>query len=800
MTQNGHHYGGRAPESSRDLSPVPRSTGDSSPCSDIGEFLSCLIIYSPKFHHCKQTIAPFDHRGVTTDIGPQRPECEEVQHPAKWSSLGTIYRPIHHGRYSWLVARKLATHRERAEEAIRDASSTLSGSCAVQLGLATIAWYWHATSRAKDLPPRLLHPRDKSLRVPYTGVTQPYHLNGDVSLRTEKYQPAYTSLVDCLCLDIALVCRPSAHRLGKLHDEQTGKCGSHPQFVMLAPRALASSSLQRARAVILNRIDGVPCTNSENYSTCNSFLSARPPGLSATSVWRRSGHRGTYKPVANEGTGDCGGDERECTRAEGREVGGYCVLVRSERSRTFRAALRLRTAVTQGRSILQTHNSQNVGSKVRRRLRPMVHETRSGMDPRRKPATKVKKRGSDTGDTNTHAQCLIAPTRNACNCFRRDAVLCKLDLSSAELPIVLSSESNCEWSEERCETGTVRRHVRAPPPYPPVPADSWAGSRVAVWLYHFPRAAQPRASQQIKPLHWTRLSFGATVSERLACSPPTKAIRVQSPAGSLRIFACGNRAGRYDVGRRVFFGALPFPTPFHSGAAPYSPRSPTSALKTSMLRSDQISSLFSTHRRHWRHQHVLVPFTSQRLVTYSPASQGPFATDSSQSDTRLVPRASPSQSENEFAHVKVTATPFRFCILTCSEPFPFWATLKIEVLRPDEGDNRNEKAGGNGISPRKPVDEVTSSGTISTCENPGVSPPVIEPGSRKWEARSLNTTPPWPQACLEYLALATLPGEDDMFNRCVPYRCASENYLGIEKGKLLVPLADEDVLGCITYR
>ncbi|KAJ8872389.1 hypothetical protein PR048_025993 [Dryococelus australis] len=34
---------------------------------------------------------------------------------------------------------------------------------------------------------------------------------------------------------------------------------------------------------------------------------------------------------------------------------------------------------------------------------------------------------------------------------------------------------------------------------------------------------------------------GATVAERLTRSPPTKAIRVQSPAGSLRIFACGNR-------------------------------------------------------------------------------------------------------------------------------------------------------------------------------------------------------------------------------------------------------------------
>ncbi|KAJ8879247.1 hypothetical protein PR048_019853 [Dryococelus australis] len=42
----------------------------------------------------------------------------------------------------------------------------------------------------------------------------------------------------------------------------------------------------------------------------------------------------------------------------------------------------------------------------------------------------------------------------------------------------------------------------------------------------------------------TRDGEGASMVERLACSPSTKAIRAQSPAGSLRIFACGNRVGR----------------------------------------------------------------------------------------------------------------------------------------------------------------------------------------------------------------------------------------------------------------
>ncbi|KAJ8875019.1 hypothetical protein PR048_022909 [Dryococelus australis] len=87
--------------------------------------------------------------------------------------------------------------------------------------------------------------------------------------------------------------------------------------------------------------------------------------------------------------------------------------------------------------------------------------------------------------------------------------------------------------------------------------------------------------------HGSYLS-GATVTERLACSFPTKAIRAQSPAGSLRIFACGNRAGRcrWSAG---FLGDLLYSPPLHSGAASYSPESPTSALKTSMLRAAQIS-------------------------------------------------------------------------------------------------------------------------------------------------------------------------------------------------------------------
>ncbi|KAJ8874143.1 hypothetical protein PR048_024985 [Dryococelus australis] len=63
--------------------------------------------------------------------------------------------------------------------------------------------------------------------------------------------------------------------------------------------------------------------------------------------------------------------------------------------------------------------------------------------------------------------------------------------------------------------------------------------------------------------------FGPTCT-RLDCSPPTEANRVQSPTGSLRIFANGNRDGR-SCWLTGFLGDLPFPPPLHFGAAPFSP-------------------------------------------------------------------------------------------------------------------------------------------------------------------------------------------------------------------------------------
>ncbi|KAJ8875381.1 hypothetical protein PR048_023276 [Dryococelus australis] len=75
-----------------------------------------------------------------------------------------------------------------------------------------------------------------------------------------------------------------------------------------------------------------------------------------------------------------------------------------------------------------------------------------------------------------------------------------------------------------------------------------------------------------------------TKRRRRQSSPPTKANWAQSPAGSLPGFRTWDRAGRYRWSAG-FLGDLPFPPPFHSSAALYSPQSLSLALKTSLLRA-----------------------------------------------------------------------------------------------------------------------------------------------------------------------------------------------------------------------
>ncbi|KAJ8887515.1 hypothetical protein PR048_013731 [Dryococelus australis] len=69
----------------------------------------------------------------------------------------------------------------------------------------------------------------------------------------------------------------------------------------------------------------------------------------------------------------------------------------------------------------------------------------------------------------------------------------------------------------------------------------------------------------------------------MTSSPP-----LAPPRPCHRIFASGNHAGRC-LWLTGFLGDLPFPTPLHSGAAPISLQSPSSALKTAMTRSKVLS-------------------------------------------------------------------------------------------------------------------------------------------------------------------------------------------------------------------
>ncbi|KAJ8869249.1 hypothetical protein PR048_030821 [Dryococelus australis] len=87
------------------------------------------------------------------------------------------------------------------------------------------------------------------------------------------------------------------------------------------------------------------------------------------------------------------------------------------------------------------------------------------------------------------------------------------------------------------------------------------------------------------------------VAERLARSPPTKANRVQSPAGSLDFSQVGIMPDD-AIGRQFFSGISRFPpaSSFRRRSI-FTLQSSSSALKTSLLRASQISSL--TQPKYW---------------------------------------------------------------------------------------------------------------------------------------------------------------------------------------------------------
>ncbi|KAJ8869268.1 hypothetical protein PR048_030840 [Dryococelus australis] len=156
-------------------------------------------------------------------------------------------------------------------------------------------------------------------------------------------------------------------------------------------------------------------------------------------------------------------------------------------------------------------------------------------------------------------------------------------------------------------------------------------------------------------------------------------IRVQSPAGSLPIFAIGNRTGRCRRSA-AFLGDLPFLPQFHSGAAPYSPQSPSSALRTSMLRAVQISSLRSLFLKKHIEQHSFSSYAYVRMEQRRNARAGNRETP----EKTRRPAASPgtiSISENpgggDPPGIKPVSPSLKTSSLTTRPPRPLGRGLMI---------------------------------------------------------------------------------------------------------------------------
>ncbi|KAJ8891251.1 hypothetical protein PR048_010767 [Dryococelus australis] len=103
-------------------------------------------------------------------------------------------------------------------------------------------------------------------------------------------------------------------------------------------------------------------------------------------------------------------------------------------------------------------------------------------------------------------------------------------------------------------------------------------------------------------------SKGPAVAERLACSLPTKANRVQSQAGSLPDFRTGELWWTMPLIEVGFLRDLPFSPPFHPGTAPYSLQSSSPVLKTG-------TSSASCWLQRWRRDILIACFLMQKLFT-----------------------------------------------------------------------------------------------------------------------------------------------------------------------------------------
>ncbi|KAJ8881213.1 hypothetical protein PR048_017687 [Dryococelus australis] len=127
----------------------------------------------------------------------------------------------------------------------------------------------------------------------------------------------------------------------------------------------------------------------------------------------------SQKPRSDNGdTGECNECPVAATRLESRcrrsEVG--IEQRRSTRMGETRISRKIRLPVTSSGIIPgATPAGIDDGQHHTEKQSDYCPYIKSGMDPRGNHVSKFKKRGNDTGDTITHALCLIAPTRRACS-------------------------------------------------------------------------------------------------------------------------------------------------------------------------------------------------------------------------------------------------------------------------------------------------------------------------------------------------------------------------------------------------
>ncbi|KAJ8881531.1 hypothetical protein PR048_018013 [Dryococelus australis] len=178
------------------------------------------------------------------------------------------------------------------------------------------------------------------------------------------------------------------------------------------------------------------------------------------------------------------------------------------------------------------------------------------------------------------------------------------------------------------------------------------------------------------------LETGAAVAEWLACSPPTKAIRVTPYFRMWELCRTMPLVGRFSRGSPV--SAAPSFRRWSIFNSPQSPPPPKLVLKTSLLRAAQISSL--THSLLEPMERVSVPLHNKEPTI--------------------------NIMWNCFLYV---GTNFTEGITVSGE---IWVALNIEVLRATEGDASVGMQGrGKWEIPEKTRRPAASSGTIPTCEN-----------------------------------------------------------------------------------